>query len=333
MTIDELGSMQRGLVAVYQALAVFTPGELQTEISEGRLVPHRRRVYRCWGAPESWDQDVMAAILAIGLGSAFACCNTAARILGIPYVPAIRIEVLALRSKKPVLKGVRVRTTNFLPAHHVTIRDGIPVTTVARTLVDLTACLSHETWLKVVRGAVRRELTTYEEVRHVRDEMRARGRRRTTVVDEVLDSLVGDPGDSDGEAKLVQWLAEAGFPLPEQQVWVLTPGGSKYCLDVAYSAAKIDMEYDGVNDHGTPEALLQDRARDDDLTLMGYLVIRATKKTARRTFLRRVYEGLRERAPGLCPITPPLSGGCYRKKSVRRPRPLRRSRCPWLGLR
>ena len=306
MTIDEWGSEQHGLVAIYQALENLTPDELEKELKEKRLLPHRRRVYRCWGAPESWEQDVMAGVLAIGLGDAWACGRTAARIHALPDVAALRVEILTLRGKKPVLKGVSIRTTNHLPAHHVTIKHGIPVTTVARTLVDLSACLSHETWVKVLRGAVRRRLTSYEEVRRVREEMRARGRRRTTVVDSVLDGLVGDPGDSEGEAKLLQWLVGAGFPVPEQQVWVMTPGGKRYCLDLAYMAGKINLEYDGVEDHGMePEAMLSDRARDDDLDLMGFDVIRATKRTARRTFLKRVYRALKERAPGLCPTTPP----------------------------
>ncbi|HZN13229.1 MAG TPA: hypothetical protein VFB78_03095 [Acidimicrobiales bacterium] len=306
MGIDGFGRAQHGLVAVYQALEVLSPAQLENELSSGRLIPHRRRVYRCRGAPGSYVQEVLAAILAIGLGAAVACRNTAARLHGIPDVPAVLVEVLTLRSKKPVLSGVRVHTSNYLPAHHVTLTHGVPATTVARTLVDLSACLSHETWARALRGAVRLGLTTYDEVYRARDEMRARGRRRTTVVDETLTSLAGDPGDSDGEAKLVRWLIEAGFPMPEQQLWVVGTTGERFRLDLAYQAAKIDMEYDGVDAHGKPvDAFIEDRARDDSLTLSGYLVIRATKRTSRRTFLRRVFAALQERSPGLCPTSPP----------------------------
>jgi hypothetical protein len=190
-----------------------------------------------------------------------------------------------------------VHRSNFLPEDHFEHLDALPVLKPARLLCDLSAELSVETLKKVIRKSVRFELTTYEEIAKTREEIRRRGRRRTTVLDEILAATLPGVavGASEGEYKLVEWIASAGFPLPKQQVWVTTAGG-RFCLDHAYIDEKIDLEWDSELHERTPEDVEYDAARDIELGLVGWLVMRESKLTKREDFLRRLDDALRRRS-------------------------------------
>src|SRR5205807_7558680 len=111
-----------------------------------------------------------------------------------------------------------------------------------------------------------------------RDQLRARGRRRTTVLDALLARRV--PGlekdESEGEAMLLRWLLDTGRQTPEQQVWVVV-NGMRYRCDLAFVAERVDLEWDAFSTHGQDRGAFDyDKLRDDDFDVAGWQVIRVT---------------------------------------------------------
>jgi len=295
VTFDELGRRQWGLITWQQLLTFMTAQQARDEIAGGRLIVVRRGIYRIAGVVEQWRHRPMAAYLAAGIGAASGTC--AGRLLGMQSVPGQRVELVVPRPHVVRLSGVKVRTSNFLPSHHVDCLDALAVTTPARTICDLSATLSRPTVARILRSAVRLDLTSYDAVWRVREEVRARGRRRTTVIDELFEGLIvgAEPGDSDGEYKLLEWIAGAGLPLPKQQLWVVTAGG-RYCLDLGYREEKIDLEWDSDLHERTPDDVEYDAARDVELELSGWFVMRASRLTKKYDFLRRLRSALERRS-------------------------------------
>ena len=295
MDLDALGQFQWGLVTWRQLLERMTEKEARLDIAEGRFIRKLRSIYRMAGVPESWEQGPMAAFLAVGGGAAAGLC-CAGRLLHLPSVPSQRVELVVPEGLNPRLPSVLIRRSNFLPLHHVQHLDALAVTTPARSICDMSAKLSAARVGRILRAAIRNDLTTYDEVWKCREELRARGRRRTTVIDEVFENVISrNPGDSEGEHKVLKWIASAGLPMPTQQFWVTTAGG-RFCLDGAYVAPKIDLEWDSDLHEKTPEDVEYDAARDIELELVGWLVMRASRVTKKRDFLRRLTTALETRS-------------------------------------
>jgi hypothetical protein len=296
MDMDGLGQHQWGMVTWRQLLEFMTERQAKDDIADGRFIRKFRSVYRIAGVPEVWRQGPMAGYLAIGDGAAGFMC--AGRLLGMQSVPSQRVELVVPRSMTPRLPGIAVSRSNFLPLHHMQYLDALAVTTPARSICDMSARLSMHTVARIIRSAVRLDLTTYDDVWKTREEIRAQGRRRTTVIDEIFESRIlgAKPGDSEGEYKLLEWISGAGLPIPDQQLWIMTAGG-RYCLDLAYTDAKIDLEWDSQLHERTPDDVEYDAARDAEVELCGWFVMRASRMTKKYDFIRRLKSALEQRSP------------------------------------
>src|SRR5438874_11946718 len=128
--LDEVASGQWSLVTRAQLIAAgLSEREIITLLRSGLLRTVRRRVYALVGAPRSWQQTALAAVLAAGEG-AVASHATAARLWAFTYLPADSVDVTIERDGRTAPAGVR-RTT-ILPELDVTERAGIPCTSFER---------------------------------------------------------------------------------------------------------------------------------------------------------------------------------------------------------
>ena len=252
---------------------------MRYRLSTGRLEVFRRAVYRFTGsAPSKW-QPQLAACLAAG-DSAVTSHWAAAELWGLPEAVASVPEITMPWPVWARLPGVRAHQTRCLPDQHRTVRDSVPVTTAARTLADLSALAGHRFLGRLVDDALRRRLTTLDELREVAALLTASGRRGLPVLRQVLDLRQADfaPGDSPKEVELARVLTDAGLPAPVRQHQVLA-GGRVYLLDLAYPDRRVGIEYDGWDAHRTRSAFDGDRARGNDLALAGWTVLRFTSAT------------------------------------------------------
>ncbi len=129
-----LSASQHGLISREQALRQgLSPGEWRwlSQSDDWRRV--YAGVYRRVGAPETWEQALMAGCLAT---DAIASHGAAGALWRLPEVER-RLEVTIPQGRRVVLKGFEVHRTRFLQPVDRTHRSGIPVTSLARTVIDV----------------------------------------------------------------------------------------------------------------------------------------------------------------------------------------------------
>jgi hypothetical protein len=293
--LSKAAEQRYGIVDLDEALRHVSDHEVRHAVQDRRLNPMFHGTYRFAGVPETWEQRVYAACLATG---GVASHRTAARLWGISYVPAQRVELTVPTGQVVRLPSVRAHRSNLLPSSHVTNYAGVPITSGARTVFDLSAVLGDASLDRAINDGLRRGVTNVEELQACFDDLAGRGRRRVAHLRPLLEARqVGfDPGGSDREVELLRWFDEAGLPRPVQQLWVVA-GGKRYCLDFGWPAAKMGLEYDGWDDHGQRLAFDYDRERRDELELAGWLILQVTSRHSRRKVVSWTRRGLEQRLP------------------------------------
>jgi very-short-patch-repair endonuclease len=167
-------------------------------------------------------------------------------------------------------RGIRVhRSTTLVPAD-VTVHRGIPVTTVARTLLDLADLLPTQRLKTAVHEAEYKGLLDAREMRRVVE--RNPGRRGKTVLE-----LAGDPPEltrSELENRFLE-LCRAHC-LPSPNVGARIEG---YEVDFLWREQGLVVETDGIQAHRTRQAIERDRERDRRLLLAGFQTVRLTARS------------------------------------------------------
>jgi hypothetical protein len=278
-SLTSVAKKQHGAISSGQVRTLgLSPKQVHRLIADGWLARLRPGVFAVAGSSPTWHQAVSAAVLAAGPG-AVASHSTAAVLWGLPGVERSATELTTYRPDQRRLEGVRAhRTLAFLDCEH-TVRDQIPVTTVARTIVDLSGRCSVPELGRMTDYGLRTGTLHIDHLRKCVCGLRSAPGRHVTKVHSVLRRrLPGyDPGESDLEMRFVRALVGAGLPEPVQQHRVTL--GSRHCrIDLAYPDLKLAIEIDGWTFHHTRTAFDEDRARANDLVVAGWNVLRFTSR-------------------------------------------------------
>jgi len=261
---------------------------LERRVRAKRLEPVRRGVYRISGTPATWEQGLLAACLAAGPGTS-ASFRSAAALYGLEGFRRDVVEITTFSGRPASIDGVIAHETTVCGPSHASRMGPIPVTSVARTLCDLTAVLPVWNVERAVDEALRRKLVTLSTLRNVAEDLEGRGRLRSTVTRDILEHrLPGyQPGDSAPEKRISDLLVRAGFPSPMMQHPVQI-GGKRYRIDLCYPDLRIAIEYDGWDFHRGRQTFDSDRARGNDLVLLGFQLLRFTSKSSDQTIVDTV---------------------------------------------
>ena len=278
--IVRVASSQRGAITTRQVASTGCPDRTRDRaVAEGRLRAVRRGVYGLPGTERDPMQPLAAACLAAG-GEAVASHLAAAWLWGFDRILPGSLEVTNLAGGQRHLVGVRVHRTGVLLAADRTVRCDVPVTSAARTAVDLGASLSMSQLAQFLNHVLRQHHTTIDEVHHQLAELGGRGRAGTrmlrVLVQERLEGLA--PGDSDAEVRLVRELVRLGVPAPTQGHQVVV-GSRVFLLDLAWPLLRLAVELDGFVPHSSRTAFDHDRERDLLLASAGWEVVRVTTST------------------------------------------------------
>lgn len=305
--LAEVASSQHSLLTREQALGVVTQRQLESRLNRGRLVLVRSSVYRVGGAAESWEQHLLAACLAAG-PDAVASFRAAAALWDLDGFGRQGLEITIATRRRVRLEGVVVHRSLVTGRLHTARIDRIPVTSVARTLCDLTAVLEPWRVERLVNEADCRRLVTVRQIKRVFRELETRGRRRSTVMRAILESrLEGiESGDSHPEVRVAKLLRRRGLAAVQQHR--VRIGNRTVRVDLAFPELKIAIEYDGWDAHRTRGAFDADRARANELEVRGWLVLRFTSRSTPDVIVDTVSAALRARYAEHGSIDPPLAG-------------------------
>jgi very-short-patch-repair endonuclease len=215
----------------------------------------------------------MAAVLVSG-DEAVLSHWSAAALWGIRPSSRTRIDVTvphATRSSDPIRRHV-----SSLPADEITVEEGIPVTTVPRTIFDLSATEP----LDVVKALLREvEFVELHDRLSLWDLVeRYPGRRGIRKIKAALEALKDEPVDerkSRLEERFDPFLRKHRLPRPRFNHWI-TVGGKRFQVDCHWPGTNKIVELDGWQGHKTRTAFREDRARDRILTVHGYSVTHLT---------------------------------------------------------
>lgn len=265
----ELAGRQHGVVARRQLLALgFSSGEIEHRIGRARLHVVMRGVYAV-GWPElTRERRWMAAVLACGNGAALSH-RSAAALWGIGREERGRIDVSVRRRCELRRPGLRVRGRPTLAAEDIVSRDGIPVTAVAPTLVDLATELHPISLERAVNEADKRDLIDPEMLRAALDGYA--GEPGVRSLRGLLDKRTFRLSDSDLEIYFRPIAARAGLPPPLSKQIV-----NGWEVDFFWPQLGLVVETDGLRYHRTPSTQARDARRDRAHAIAGMTPLRFT---------------------------------------------------------
>ena len=140
--IAALGTRRHGVVTRAELLAAgVSSKQIKARIGKGTLLREHRGVYRVGHRAPSTEATYLAAVLAVGDGAVL-CGRAAAHVWGLVKGEPPSPEVIGVTERR--IEGLTTRRARRLDPRDVATLDAIPVTAVARTLVDLAAELPAE---------------------------------------------------------------------------------------------------------------------------------------------------------------------------------------------
>lgn len=212
----------------------------RTLVSNGVLTPISARVVRHAAVAPSWEQRVLAAVLAAGTG-AVASHMSAAGLWRFDGIARGEVEVTVPRGRQPrAVPGSVHRTLDLGPAD---VESGrIPRTTPTRTICDIAPRLDSARLEAVLDHAELRNQIWRPQLRWRLDGLRRQGRPGIPALVELLDRTEGRPlGDSWLEQEAIRLVTHSGLPWPRVQVKLRKRAGSARKV-----IARVDLFWDDV---------------------------------------------------------------------------------------
>jgi hypothetical protein len=235
-----------------------TVAEIRQRLRTGALLREHRSVYRVGHQAPSIEATYLAAVRACGDG-ALLSGRAAGHLLGVLKGPPPKPEVTTPTERR--IEGLSTLRSRRIDREDAISRRGIPVTSVARTLVDLAAVLPVDDLARACHEAGVRHGTTPSDVEAV---LARRPRRpgatnlRAVLRGEVRVTL------SKLEARFLSRLREAGLALPVTN----RPAGGRR-VDCRWPAQGLTVELDSYTYHRSRHAWDQDRRREREARARG----------------------------------------------------------------
>ncbi|HEY7042332.1 MAG TPA: DUF559 domain-containing protein [Nocardioidaceae bacterium] len=287
--VNVIASRQAGAFTSQQATAAGVTRRVRRRlVTQGVWSVRGRGLLVVAGSPGGWLQDLWLAHLAAGPASVI-CGRSAARLHGLRGQWGEAVEIVVPHDGAHDAAHGRVRRTRYLPEHHVVHIDGLPVTSVARTIFDRAGDPGnpvmfrrddlveiHERQLRrVVRDAMVRRGLTMPGLIRVTAALARRGRAGSAVMRSLVRHLGAGyrPTESELEDAFLDLIDAEGLERPENQVDVVGERGWLGRVDFMYRSRRLIIEVDGP-DHDDEERILEDKRRDDGLAEAGWSVIR-----------------------------------------------------------
>ncbi len=268
--VAQIADRQRGRVSREQLLAAgITRSVIRRMLGRGHLLALHQGVYAVSHlAPVPLERET-AALLSVPGG---ALSHVSAAILWSLLEPDFdhgAVDVLLPHGQHRCRPGMRVHRTRVLEPGDVRIHNGLPVTSPARTLLDIAELVSTRRLERALEQAFVTRIVHKTEIQQVLARCPARAGRT------LLSSLIeaGPPGltRSKAEECFVDLIRQSDLPMPEINVHE-----HGFELDFWWRRAGVVVEIDGYQFHGTRRAFEYDRRKDAKLAALGLTVIRFT---------------------------------------------------------
>ncbi|MGZ5354919.1 MAG: type IV toxin-antitoxin system AbiEi family antitoxin domain-containing protein [Solirubrobacterales bacterium] len=272
-----LAARQHGVVTRRQLLELEVhPDAIRHRLRAGRLHKLRAGVYAVGSPRVTLRGHWMAAVLYCGDGAVLSHAS-AAELWGIRRPARAPVGIIHVTVTNDVTRkapGLRTHRPSLLLFEDRTARDRVPVTSPARTLIDLAAQLSAGHLEAAVNEADKLDLIDPEALRAAVDgHSRVRGAR---ALRRLLDARTFALTDSELERWFLRLVGRAGLPRP-----CTGDRLNGFKVDFHWPALGLVVETDGLRYHRTPAQQARDRQRDHAHARAGLTQIRFTHAQVR----------------------------------------------------
>ena len=264
-----VAARQYGVVSRAQLLeAGVSEPTIDKWVQRRRLFPLHRGVYAVGHEAVGLRGRELAAVLAAG-DDALLSHQSGAGLIGVRPPWQGVIHVTAARGSRR--NGLIIHRARTLDQRDRTVHLGIPVTSPARTLLDLAEVLPERQLEDALAEAEIKGLATdLEDVI-----ARSPGRRGAVLLTELLDDVA--PTRSVLEREFLTPVHDHDLPRP-----LINARVNGYEVDAHWPEARLIAELDGFRTHGTRRSFERDRERDAELQAAGWRVMRITFRQLRR---------------------------------------------------
>ena len=278
--LPETGRFANIATSAELASAGISAKQIKTKVSRGELIRLDRGVYapaELVSSVAATDRGALALRAAAALATlgpqAVASHDTAARLQGLALIGRVPAGIAITRvpgsGSRESGPGVRVHNA-ALPACHVGQCDGVPVTSAARTVLDLARCLPYRAGVVVADSALRKKRTTKPELQAVLECCRRwPGLQRAAEVVAFADSLAESPLESISRVA----FAGCGLPPPQLQALLGADGFVIARVDFYWDRFRTVAEADGEMKYESKFAASHQLRRDADLRDAGFEVV------------------------------------------------------------
>lgn len=276
--LSDLAARQHGVVHARQMtqLGMSRPS-IVTRVRGGRLHVVFPRVYAVGHAALSDRGRWMAATLAAGKGAVLTGAS-AAQLRRCWRLSAVEQPHVLVAARRPAIDDITMSLTRSLPGDEMAVFDGIPIASVARMLIDLSADLDQYDLVAVIDELRHQRLFDVRSLARVNDRHRTRRGQGHRVVGAAIELYrSGSRGSRspaeryfhrlarDNGLRIALWneplrLGDGTFPDPIEP-------------DFRWPRERVIVEIDG-GDHDDPKVQREDRERDARTSAVGYITIR-----------------------------------------------------------
>jgi very-short-patch-repair endonuclease len=194
-----------------------------------------------------------------------------------PIDESAPIEITTVLECTPTIPGVRAHRSGILDDHDVEVVDGIPTSSAARLIIDLSGRMGPVGLGRLADDAVRAGQTSPGAIVQRLERLPWAPGRSPNTVREMLAARLPEFGSR--ESRLEEFVFDSlrryGLPVPKAQVWVQLPGGPRR-LDSCYADDLLVLESDGFEFHSGRGSFDDDRRRNNELVVAGFRVLHFT---------------------------------------------------------
>jgi predicted transcriptional regulator of viral defense system len=266
--LADLATRQHGVVATRQLAAIgYTKSSVAKAAKVGRLHRLHRGVYVVGHRELTWEGRCMAAVLASY--PSVASHLSAGWLWGLLQSRPGTVHITC-RSPRPRKRPFIVHRADLAPAD-LRRRDGIPVTSLSRTILDLAVNSRERTVRRFIRQADDDKNFDLRAMEDLLD--RTKGHRGQAKVRAALEIYDDTPAftRSNLERRFLEVVREAGLPAPAMNSFV-----AGHEIDAYWADHRFGVELDVYGTHGSRLSFEEDRERDDELLLAGIETTRVT---------------------------------------------------------
>jgi len=275
LELGALAASQASYISSRQAAEHgLTPAAIRWRIQQGLWTPARNGLYQVTGVTGDL-RGLLRGAIAI-LPDAAISHQSAAEIHGIPFIPPGKAVVTVHARTTHCYPGVTVHRSLDLASDHITVVDGLRVTSIARTLNDLTAVCKKGMVARAMDEMLSSGRVRIEELVSVFEETARPGRTGSKASRELLDERVGDELVSASRLEQVgmDLFQRGGVPRPEWQY--PAPWNPDERIDFAWPWWFAGVEGDGRRWHTRVADFERDRRRDRLSLLHRWTILRFT---------------------------------------------------------